>query len=586
MKILFRFVLILCFFSPLLACSGNSSSSDSATDDTTDSSSDASLSELTLTSTVESDLNPVFDTAVFEYTAQVSFLSDYTFEFIATTTNEDAELIVNEALATSGEVTSLEFEESINTAEIVVVAPDASESQEYSLSVSRNPLAQTTLVKATDPNDEDYFAHALALSGDTLVVGALLEDGDDSGTQNNAGAIYVYTRTATDTWEFTARLEASNLDADDQFGGSVAIDGDVIVVGAANEDGSATSVNGTDDDAVSASGAAYVFEKDENGDWLQTAYLKGSALQTSDHFGNAVAVSGDTIAVGAYRDDGTSGDSGAVYVFVKNGDSWEEQGYLKADTIDAGDEFGQSVALDGDTLVVGAHYEDGSAIEVNGIDDDNVLFEESGAAYIFERDDTTWTQTAYLKASNNVEQIFFGNAVSVSNDVVAVSSQIEGSDSNTINGNANHQSASGAGAVYTYVKNNNGDWVFDSYIKAPNSDENDRFGCSIALQNDILVVGALGEDSASQGIDGDIFDNTLTESGSAYIFRYSTTHSWEYKAYLKASNSGLNDSFGRSVSISNDTVVVGSRNEDGSLPGIDPEDDDAGLDTGALYIFR
>ncbi len=211
-------------------------------------------------------------------------------------------------------------------------------------------------------------------------------------------------------WVQDAYLKASNSGTDDYFGKSVAISGDLIVVGAYDESSNATSINNTDswssyDNNHQDSGAAYVFKKDADGDWSQDAYLKASNSEADDNFGESVAISGDVIVVGAYMEDsnatsvenidGTASDddtnsaSGAVYVFKKDaaGD-WSQDAYLKASNNGNNDYFGFSVAISGDLIVVGANYEASNATSIENMDNtasDDDTSNQNGAAYIFKR---------------------------------------------------------------------------------------------------------------------------------------------------------------------------------------------------------
>ncbi|QOJ04896.1 MAG: FG-GAP repeat protein [Planctomycetia bacterium] len=191
-----------------------------------------------------------------------------------------------------------------------------------------------------------------------------------------------------------AYLKASNTGANDQFGQSVAVSGDTVVVGAYREDSSATGVNGNQaDNSAADSGAAYVFVR-SGGVWSQQAYLKASNTGADDRFGNSVSVSGGTVVVGAYQEDssatGVNGNgadnsasnSGAAYVFVRSSGVWSQQAYLKASNTGATDQFGYSVAVSGDNVVVGAPGEDSSATGVNGNGANNSAA-DSGAAYVF-----------------------------------------------------------------------------------------------------------------------------------------------------------------------------------------------------------
>ena len=202
----------------------------------------------------------------------------------------------------------------------------------------------------------------------------------------------------------------------------------------------------------------YIFTR--NGTtWSQQAYLKASNTDADDSFGRSVSLSGDTLAVGVYVEDssatGVNGsqsdnslsNSGAVYIFTRSGRTWSRQAYLKASNTDAGDLFGYSVSLSGSRLAVGAIYEDSSATGVNGSQSDNSAI-DSGAVYIFTRSGTTWSQQAYLKASNTDASDEFGSSVSLSGDTLAVGADWEDSSATAVNDNQNDNSAGRSGAVY------------------------------------------------------------------------------------------------------------------------------------------
>jgi hypothetical protein len=193
-----------------------------------------------------------------------------------------------------------------------------------------------------------------------------------------AGAAYVFERNqgGGDNWGEVAILHASDAQGDDRFGQSVSISGDTLVVGANYE-------NGGTGDPLSGAGAAYVFERNQDGadNWGEVTILQASDAQAYDRFGQSVSISGDTLVVGAYREDGGAGDpfssSGAAYIFERNqdgGDNWGEVMILRASDAQTGDDFGQSVSISGYTLVVGAYYEDGGAGDP---------LSDAGAAYVF-----------------------------------------------------------------------------------------------------------------------------------------------------------------------------------------------------------
>ncbi|MFP5387379.1 MAG: fibronectin type III domain-containing protein, partial [Bacteriovoracia bacterium] len=278
---------------------------------------------------------------------------------------------------------------------------------------SGSTWAQEAYIKASNNNSGDYLGYSVALSGNTIAVGAYQEDsnqttitnGTSASTDNSissSGAVYVFTREA-DQWSAQAYVKASNNNGNDLFGYNVALSGDTLAVGAYNEDSNQTTItNGTTastDNSNSASGAVYVYKRTGN-EWAQEAYIKASNNNASDQFGYNVALSGDTLAVGAHAEDSnqttitngttastsnSSSDSGAVYVYKRTGSTWAQEGYIKAPNSGSGDQFGVSVAIAGDTIVVGAHGEDSSERLIsNGVSaaTDNTAT-DSGAVYVY-----------------------------------------------------------------------------------------------------------------------------------------------------------------------------------------------------------
>jgi FG-GAP repeat len=457
-------------------------------------------------------------------------------------------------------------------------------------------ISQQAYLKASNTGAEDFFGGSIAVSGDTVVVGAAGESSNAVGVNGNqadnsaiiSGAAYVFVRSGG-VWSQQAYLKASNTGGRDNFstspvgdvfGGSVAISGDTIIVGAAREDSNAVGVNGNQaDNSASDSGAAYIFVR-RSGAWSQQAYLKASNTGANDYFGFSVAISGETVVVGAYIEDsaavGVNGNqtndlsynSGAAYVFVRNGGDWSQQAYLKASNTGANDYFGTSVAISGDTVVIGAYGEESSALGVNG-DQTNDLSSDSGAAYVFERSSGTWSQQAYLKASNNAANDYFSNSIAVSGDTIVVGAYREGSNALGVNGNQADNSAEFSGAAYVFVRSGI-TWSQQAYLKASNTEANDYFGNSVAVSGDTVVVGAAAESSNAVGVNGNQADNNAYFSGAAYVFVRSGI-SWSQQAYLKASSTGWGYRFASSVAVSGDTFLVGAGGVDSS--------------SGAAYIF-
>ena len=209
-------------------------------------------------------------------------------------------------------------------------------------------------------------------------------------------------------------------------------------------------------------------------------------------------------------------NSGAAYVFVRSGISWSQQAYLKASNTDGADQFGLQVAISGDTVVVGASRERSDADGVNGDESNNSIL-SSGAAYVFVRSGNTWTQQAYLKASNSGGSDFFGEALAISGDTIVVGAAGESSAAEGVDGDESDNSEFLTGAAYVFQRSGN-TWSQQAYLKASNSGEGDVFGTSVAISGDTIVAGAASEDSAATGINGNQNDNSVVRSGAVYIF--------------------------------------------------------------------
>ena len=203
------------------------------------------------------------------------------------------------------------------------------------------------------------------------------------------------------------------------------------------------------------SGAAYVFER-VGGTWIQQAYLKGAFSETRDSFGTSIAVYGDTVVVGASGDNAGTGNllhsSGAVYTYRRNGNTWEHESYFAGDNTRAGDRFGSHLALEGTTLIVGASREDGTATGVDGPEGPRVG-RDTGAAYVFTHSTSGWQQKAYLKASfHPIRSENFGSSLGISGDLIVVGSGSEEHDASGINGTPSGEEINSAGAAYVFQK--------------------------------------------------------------------------------------------------------------------------------------
>jgi hypothetical protein len=248
--------------------------------------------------------------------------------------------------------------------------------------------------------------------------------------------------------------------------------------------------------------------------------------------------------------------------------------------------FGQAVALDGETLAVGA-VDPSCATGVNGNQTDRGCA-GAGAVYVFTRTGATWSQQAYLKASNTQASDSFGFSVSLSGDTLAVGAPQEYSCATGVNGNQADNGCVGAGAVYIFTRSGSA-WTQQAYVKASNTNSHDIFGWSVSLSGNTLAVGAPNEQSCATGINGNQLDNGCGDqgdgAGAAYIFTRSD-NVWTQEAYVKASNARIRHSFGIQVSLDLDTLAVGAPLEDSCATGINGDQSSNGChNAGAVYVY-
>lgn len=435
-------------------------------------------------------------------------------------------------------------------------------------------------IKPKFPSYEGQFGITTSLSGDgkTLVVGSPYEQSSAVGINGPgeggywtrfSGAAYIFQRIA-DRWQQVAFVKASNPAEEANFGISVSLsaDGDSLAVGA------------------SGAGLVYIFNRDVSGTWSQV-----NILVASGPFGSIVELSGDgrTLAV-------STGQNAHILYLADNG-VWSEQAilygafddsYLYNGFIFTGLNF--SLSGDGNTLALGAYRDDSSekGIRVGGGGAANNLALSSGAVFIYTRSGTTWSQQAYIKASNTNAGDRFGIAVSLSSNgkILAVGADYEMSNASGQLDN----SLTNAGAVYVFEYPSFGGWTQQAYLKASNTQEDARFGNAVSLSPDgyTLAIGSLGESSAAVGVDGDQTDTSNTNAGAVYLYSRSAFGGWSPKAYLKASNTDRFDRFGASVKLNSNgkTLAVGASFEKGGTGGVgQTQDDNSESLAGAVYLY-
>lgn len=476
--------------------------------------------------------------------------------------------------------------------------------------VAGRALQAIGYLKASNAEAGDSFGNAVALSADglTMVVGAPNESSDGTNPTSNgltySGAAYVFVRSGSE-WTQLAFLKASNALAGDAFGSSVAVSGDgtTIAVGAKGE--------------ASGAGAVYVFARN-GAAWAQQAIVKAGNAEANDAFGSKVALSADgaTLLAAAPNEagglpgtptDNSAPGAGAAYVFVRTGVNWNQQAYLKAANVVAQAQgitqpaFGTSIALsaDGNTAVIGSPGDSSKAVQVDGDPNDpNEINDTStpgaGAAFVFRRSGASWSQAAYLKASNNDVQLGFGQSVAIdaAGTRIAVGAPGEMSNATGVGTSSTNQSLSAAGAAYVFGLTGV-TWSQRAYVKATNTGANDRFGSAIALSGDgtTLAVLSFGESTQAFGLLGTANDETAPNSGAVYLYRNPGT-GWTTGTVLKALNRGTGDAWtspytpALAVDADGRTVAVGFDGDDSGATGVggSPASTTAG-DSGAVTVW-
>ncbi len=380
---------------------------------------------------------------------------------------------------------------------------------------------------ASDAAIIEQFGSAASVSGDVMLIGAF----NDSDFALGAGSAYVF-RWNGSTFTEEQELVASDAAGSDFFGQAVVIRGDVAIVG-----------SWADDSPTADAGSAYVFR--HNGTmWVEEQKLKASDAGGSDGFGNAVAVSGNLAVIGAQGEDTSAADNdrGAVYVFRFNGTSWVEEQKLNASDFAKDDRFGFNVAVDGNVILVSAYF------------DDNDGKPDTGSAYVFRHNGSTFVQEQKLLASDRAVSDFFASSVSLSGNVALIGAT----------GDDDLGDSSGSAYVFRY---NGSTWVQEQKLKASDGTTFDVLGSGASVSGNLAVISAHGDDDEGNA------------AGAAYVFRY-TGGSWVQAHKLLASDGDDSDllgaGVGESVSLSGNVAVVGAYADEAA----------AGVLSGSAYVFE
>ncbi|MEZ4315097.1 MAG: FG-GAP repeat protein [Polyangiaceae bacterium] len=413
----------------------------------------------------------------------------------------------------------------VGAAAFAVASCGAAPGETEATDTAAQALFGETQVKLVASNGaaEDWFGLSVDVSGSTAVVGAPLDD--ELG--NAAGAAYVFDR-AGGAWPERSKLVASGGIAIERFGVRVAISGNTLVAGAPDDDGSV--------------GAAYVFERAGEG-WVQQAKLTPTQGHLGDRFGLAVAIAGNTIVVGSVLADNDNGvDAGAAYVFRREGASWSEEARLLASDGAAFDTFGTGLAVQGNTVIVGAPQND-------------ELGDDAGAVYVFTRAQGAWSEEAKLVATGGEAGDRFGGTVDIEGSTMLVGAVLaDGGSGGTV---------PEAGAAFVFKRSSAG-WLQEARLGAGDGGTGDRFGAGLGILGNAVIVGSPNNDN----------DNG-TDAGAVYFFRQVGT-AWALESKVLAFDGAAGDQLGESAAASGGIAVVGARFNDNAN----------GTDAGAAYVLQ
>ena len=375
---------------------------------------------------------------------------------------------------------------------------------------------------ASDGAYQDSFGESVSISGDTAIVGAMF-DGDNG---EDSGSAYIFVRDINGNWSEQQKLLPSDGAAFDRFGAAVAISGDSVIIGAPISDFT---------DPVGSAGSAYVFVRDSNGTWSQQQKLTPSSGSDVGRFGSSVAIHNDSVIVGAPKDDFAGTDAGRAYVYARDSNgNWSQQAQFAPG--DIGEFAAVSVDIHNDTAVVSVYF------------DNNYR----GSAEVYVRDTNgNWSRQQTLSASDAAITDFFGISVAVHNDTIAVGAYYDDDNGNN------------SGSAYVFVRDTNGIWSQQDKLLATDGSAVAFFGHMIAINGDRIVVGAKGDSFFA------------TDAGSAYVFSRDINNNWSQLQKLESSDLAGVDEYGGSVSIDADDIIIGAH-----------WDDDNGTSSGSAYVYH
>ena len=430
-----------------------------------------------------------------------------------------------------------------------------------SVASSSSPFTQINKIVASDRAQSAEFGRAVAITNNYAVVGVRVENNDAQGKNplNGAGAAYIYERGTDNKWKQVQKIVAADREQGANFGWSVAISGNTIVVGAIYERFDATKRN-----EATSEGAAYVFERGADGVWKQTQKLLSSAREGYNYFGTAVGIDGNIIVVSApgHSRDSTEkqeayiGDAGAIFVFEKRGNNWRRTYKLTASDRQHAAGMGNSVAISGNFIIAGSI---GQHTDVSG----GNRMETAGAAYIWERmEDSKWGKAKKLVASDRTPYDDFGFSVAINGD-----NAIVGANGVTLK-RTDEDNDPNSGEAYIFSRNDNGEWKEVISIIPNDRKDRDLFGNSVSISGNYAIVGSpMGNTNK-----GDV--------GTLYVYWKNQQDKWVQSQKISAADERNFSNFGGAIAIHKGFIITGAHVEPRDAVGKNELSN-----AGAAYIF-
>lgn len=392
----------------------------------------------------------------------------------------------------------------------------------FTLFIASQSLAQQHLLLPEDGKAEDQFSFSVAIDGNTALVGAFKAD---VNSVQDAGAAYIYSVSAGG-WQQQAKLIAEPALADDTLGGNLALKNNFALLGAIGHDEKGDNA-----------GAVFAFEREDNA-WSQAQLIMATDGKAGDAFGQSIALTERFLVIGAPHSDALAEGSGSAYVYTREINAWQFHSKLTASDGDAGDLFGISVAIDGETILVGADLNDEKA-------------NNAGAVYAYVYDGKQWVQQAKLTADDGADTDIFGVRVALSGDTALISARRDDIEGVGLD----------AGSAYIFERTA-GVWTQTQKLLAPDGKADDRFARGVALQGNRALLSAMHHDANGNN------------SGAVYLFEKQNTH-WRFVSKIVAEKGKPEDRFGWNLSLSENKAIVAA-----------PFRDDNGNASGAAYILE